>query len=66
MNPQKELWNLLSAINRGDRIQIDEGLSNLQEWNKTGGELPIVQARYVTGVENQVYIVTSKSNAPKV
>jgi hypothetical protein len=66
MDPQIALWELLSAYHRGDRQQIDECLSNLRCWNKGEGFMPTVQGRYVTGVENMVYIVTSKSKAPTI
>ena len=66
MDPQKALWELLGAYHLGDRQQIDEILQNLLEWNQRGGFWPMVQARYVTGVENQVYIVTSRSTDKKV
>jgi hypothetical protein len=66
MDPQKALWELLAAYDSNNRQQIDEYLQALQEWNKKGGFQPTVQGRYVTGVENVVYIVTSRSKAPKV
>jgi hypothetical protein len=66
MDPQATLWELLAAYHNGNRQQVNDYLEYFQEWNKKGGFLPTVQGRHVTGVENMVYIVTSKSTAPKV
>jgi hypothetical protein len=65
VNPQKALWELLSAIRRGDRLQVDQGLMHLQELNKQGADFT-VHTQHFSWVENEVYLVASKSNTPKV
>lgn len=43
MDPQATLYDLLDAISRNDRDEVDELLEALQEWNLKGGFLPKVQ-----------------------
>jgi len=42
MDPQAALYDLLDAINDGDRGMVDEYLEVLQEWVSKGGILPQV------------------------
>ena len=42
MDPQAALYDLLDAINDGDREMVDEYLEALREWNSKGGFLPQV------------------------
>lgn len=42
MDPQTTLYDLLDAINRNDRTQVDELLKALIDWNAKGGFLPEV------------------------
>jgi len=42
MDPQAALYDLLDAINNGDRNMVDEYLEVLQEWVSKGGILPQV------------------------
>lgn len=65
MDPQFTLYNLLDAIHRNDRQDVDCCLAGLRNWNQAGGFLPTVDrplgqhvAHYV--VRNRV----SENEAP--
>ena len=42
MDPQATLYNLLEAMERNDRVAVDEGLEALRDWNAKGGFMPEV------------------------
>jgi hypothetical protein len=42
MDPQAALYDLLDAINNGDREMVDEYLEALRDWVSKGGILPQV------------------------
>ena len=42
MDPQTTLYDLLDAIDRNDRVAVDENLEILRDWNAKGGFLPEV------------------------
>ena len=43
MDPQAALYDLLDAMQRGDRAEVDELLDALKEWNKKDGFMPQVE-----------------------
>tara|TARA_R110002110_G_C13048963_1_gene680675 strand:- start:172 stop:366 length:195 start_codon:yes stop_codon:yes gene_type:complete len=63
MDPQKTLYDLLDAIDRNDRVAVDELLGALREWNAKGGFLPEV-ARF--GSRDAAYWVKLRAEVPLV
>ena len=63
MDPQKTLYNLLDAIDRNDRVAVDELLEALRDWNAKGGFLPEV-ARF--GSRDAAYWVKLKAEVKLV
>ncbi len=43
MDPQATLYDLLDAIDRNDRVAVDELLTALRTWNWGGGFMPTVK-----------------------
>ena len=61
MDPQRTLYDLLDAMDRNDRVAVDELLTALQEWNAKGGFMPEV-ARF--GSRDAAYWVKLRAEVP--